>query len=126
MVVYGVALLALCYLVGVLSGQLLGQLLGINANVGGVGIAMLLLLGMTGWLRGKDLLPLVTASGIGFWSAMYIPIVIAMAAKQNVLGALTGGWMAIIAGTAAVLASFALIPLLTKWSRSRGDAEAGQ
>jgi malonate transporter MadL subunit len=45
---------------------------------------------------------------------MYIPIVVAMAAKQNVLAALSGGWMAIVAGTAAVAVSFAVIPLLDR------------
>ena len=121
MVVYGVALLALCYLVGVVLGDLLGLLLGIDANVGGVGIAMLLLLVLTGVMEKRLTLPPITASGITFWSAMYIPIVIAMAAKQNVLGALSGGWMAIIAGTAAVLASFALIPLLSKFAGGHED-----
>ncbi len=44
MVVYGVALLSFCMLAGVFLGQLLGYLLGIDANVGGIGIAMLLLI----------------------------------------------------------------------------------
>lgn len=116
MVVYGVALLALCYLVGLMAGELLGALVGVNANIGGVGIAMLLLIGLTSLSHKKVELAPSTASGISFWSAMYIPIVIAMAARQNVLGALDGGWMAIIAGTTAVLASFALIPVLSRWS----------
>ena len=124
MVVYGVALLAFCYLVGVILGDLLGVLVGVDANVGGVGIAMLLLLVLTSVLDKRVSLPPITASGITFWSAMYIPIVIAMAAKQNVLGALSGGWMAIIAGTAAVLASFALIPVLSKFARrDAGEVE---
>ena len=44
MVVYGVALLSFCMLAGVFLGRLLGYLLGIDANVGGIGIAMLLLI----------------------------------------------------------------------------------
>ena len=32
----------------------------------------------------------------------------------NVLGALSGGWMAIIAGAAAVAASFLMIPVLAR------------
>ena len=44
MVVYGVALLAFCMLVGVFLGDLLGKLIGVDANVGGIGIAMLLLI----------------------------------------------------------------------------------
>ncbi len=118
MIVYGVALLGFCMLVGLVVGDLLGRMIGVQANVGGVGIAMLLLmvLGNLGSERFRLAGP--TASGIGFWSAMYIPIVVAMAAKQNVIGALDGGAMAIVAGVAAVAASFALVPVL---SRLAGD-----
>lgn len=45
---------------------------------------------------------------------MYIPIVVAMAARQNVVEALSGGWLAISAGGAAVAASFVLVPLLRR------------
>ncbi|NOX52585.1 MAG: malonate transporter subunit MadL [Gammaproteobacteria bacterium] len=114
MVIYGVALLSLCYLCGVVLGDLLGRLIGVNANVGGVGIAMLLLLVISNTTSIKLNLNASTTTGITFWSAMYIPIVIAMAAKQNVFAAMSSGWMAIIAGVAAVVASFALIPLLSK------------
>ena len=114
MVVYGVALLAVCYLLGVVLGELLGRLIGVDANVGGVGIAMLLLIWISSNSTQHFNLKPITESGITFWSAMYIPIVIAMAAKQNVLGAISGGWMAIVAGSLAVIASFALIPLLSK------------
>lgn len=59
MIIYGVAFLAFCTLVGIWVGELLGKLIGVPANVGGVGIAMLLLIGLgsylnkTGWLKGK-------------------------------------------------------------------------
>ena len=42
MPLYGTALLAGCHLTGILLGELLGRVLGVQANVGGVGIAMLL------------------------------------------------------------------------------------
>lgn len=117
MVVYGVALLAACYLIGVIAGDALGALIGVQANVGGVGIAMLLLLLVSNSTSVKLQLGEVSASGITFWSAMYIPIVIAMAAKQNVVAAVSSGWMAVIAGTLAVLVSFALIPVLSRLGR---------
>ena len=60
----------------------------------------------------------MTQGGITFWSAMYIPIVVAMASNQNVSGAINGGWMAFTAGSLAVLASFSVIPLLTKLAGS--------
>lgn len=114
MVIYGVSLLAICMLMGSISGVLIGRLLGIDANVGGVGISMLLLLFITNFSPSKYKMRSITEGGITFWSAMYIPIVVAMAANQNVLAAIDGGWMAFTAGSAAVLASFAAIPLLTK------------
>ena len=82
MVIYGTALLAFCMLVGLMVGQLLGDLLGVGKNVGGVGIAMLLLIVMSDWLRRRDRLPVPTQQGVLFWSAIYIPIVVAMAATR--------------------------------------------
>ena len=118
MVIYGVGLLAACMLVGVILGDLLGQLIGVQANVGGVGIAMLLLLWATNASRLKPLFAPPSASGITFWSAMYIPIVVAMAAKQNVLAAVSSG---LLAGVAAVVVSFAMIPLLSRLGRQNHD-----
>ncbi|MEM7218519.1 MAG: malonate transporter subunit MadL [Pseudomonadota bacterium] len=112
MIVYGVALLGISLLVGLVGGELLGRLLGVDANVGGVGISMLLLLWLTSRADARLQLAPPTQAGISFWSAMYIPIVVAMAAKQNVVAALSGGWMALLAGALAVAASFACIPLL--------------
>jgi len=114
MVIYGVALLAFCFISGLFLGELLGRLLGIEANLGGVGIAMLLLIGLSAYLKKKILLPPITEKGITFWSAIYIPIVVAMAAKQNVFSALDTGGVALVAGFLAVFISFLLIPFLTK------------
>jgi malonate transporter MadL subunit len=116
MVIYGVALLSFCMLVGVFVGDLLGKLIGVQANVGGVGIAMLLLIFLTSLKSHRLQLGTPSQSGIHFWSAMYIPIVVAMAAKQNVIAALSSGWMAIIAGIAAVVASFLLIPVIARFA----------
>jgi len=117
MIIYGVALLAACMLIGVFVGDVLGQLIGVQANVGGVGIAMLLLLVVSNLHDHGLKLDVPTEMGINFWSAMYIPIVVAMAAKQNVIAAISSGWMAIIAGVAAVVASFALIPVIARIGR---------
>ncbi len=115
MVIYGVALLSFCMLVGVFAGDILGDLIGVQANVGGVGIAMLLLIILSNLSHSKFSLGDPTEKGIGFWSAMYIPIVVAMAAKQNVIAAVSSGWMAIVAGVAAVVVSFAMIPVLSRF-----------
>ena len=114
MVIYGVALLSFCMLVGVFVGDVLGDLIGVQANVGGVGIAMLLLIYLSNLSAERWHLKAITESGVHFWSAMYIPIVVAMAAKQNVIAAISSGWMAIIAGVAAVAASFAILPVLAR------------
>lgn len=114
MVIYGVALLAFCYLTGVFLGDVLGAMLGVKANVGGVGFAMLLLIILSnkgidsGWLDKKS------QEGIAFWSAMYIPIVVAMSSIQNVVAALSGGVVAILGGILGVALGFAFIPILSR------------
>ncbi len=119
MVIYGVALLSVCMLVGVYLGDVLGDAIGVQANVGGVGIAMLLLIVLSNLSHQKFHIGQATERGIGFWSAMYIPIVVAMAAKQNVIAAVSSGWLAITAGVAAVVVSFAFIPLLDRIQSDR-------
>ena len=116
MLIYGVALLSICLVTGMLFGELLGALLGVESNVGGVGIAMLLLL----LVLGSNMKPFKAiveghpGAGIKFWSAMYIPIVVAMAAKQNVVAAFEGGILAVAVGISAVLVSFALVPVISR------------
>lgn len=117
MTIYGVALLALCSLVGLVVGEALGFLLGVKANVGGVGFAMILLISLTDWMRRRGHFQPLSASGVIFWSGMYLPIVIAMAAQQNVLGAVKGGPLAFLAGASGVVLSFALIPVIARIGR---------
>jgi malonate transporter MadL subunit len=114
MVIYGVALLSICMLVGVFLGDLLGGLVGVSANVGGVGIGMLLLVLLVDKLRKKNRLNEQSQEGLQFWSSIYIPVVVAMASQQNVVAALDGGPLALLAGLFATVVSFALVPLLTK------------
>lgn len=117
MKIYGVAILAACFLIGKLIGDLLGLLLDIDGNVGGVGFAMALLIFInTRW--SKELKASTsTAEGILFWSAMYIPIVVAMSATLNARAALSGGWVAVIAGIGGTLACFMLVPVLSRIGR---------
>lgn len=125
MIIYGVALLSGCLLIGMLTGEVLGEVLGVSANVGGVGIAMLLLVLLSSSKRFKSLTSGAAGSGIEFWSAMYIPIVVAMAAKQNVAAAVDGGALALVAGVAAVVVSFALVPMLSRIGKSDAAKNAG-
>lgn len=120
MIITGVAVLAGCFLVGMLIGEFLGLLMGVDANVGGVGFAMVLLVLVTHRMRRAGMLPSATEQGVFFWSAMYIPIVVAMAATQNVVSAVAGGPMALLVGLAALVAGAALVPVL---ARIGGQAE---
>ena len=123
MAIYGTALLSICLLAGIFLGNLLGIVVGVNANVGGVGIAMLLLILGAERLQKSGQLKPPSEKGILFWSAIYIPIVVAMAASQNVLAAVKGGPVAILAGTLAVIFCFALVPLISRLGRS--DSKPG-
>lgn len=120
MIITGVAVLAGCFLVGMLIGEFLGLVMGVDANVGGVGFAMVLLVLVTHRMRRAGMLPSATEQGVFFWSAMYIPIVVAMAATQNVVSAVAGGPMALLVGLAALVAGAALVPVL---ARIGGQAE---
>ena len=119
MIVYGVALLSGCLILGMLIGESIGITLNVDANVGGVGIAMLFLVLASNSKRCKALTEGAAGSGIQFWSAMYIPIVVAMAARQDVAGATEGGILAVVAGVAAVAVSFALVPVLSKIGKTK-------
>lgn len=117
MKIYGVALLCGCFLAGKFLGLLLGELIGIPGDIGGVGFAMFLLMLLSLYLRKKGGFSNTTESGIAFWSAMYIPIIVAMAATLNVHAAFGGGWVAILAGLAATIAGYLLVPLLSRIGR---------
>lgn len=116
MKIYGVALLAACYLAGQLLGSYLGQWLGIGGNVGGVGFGMLLLIFFNSKLKGTALFVDRTRDGILFWTSMYIPVIVAMSASQNVKAALSGGWVAVLAGILATCVCYLLVPAISKLS----------
>jgi malonate transporter MadL subunit len=96
MIIYGTALLAACHLLGIFLGDLLGHALGVKTNVGGVGIAMLLLIFARLYMHKRDILPKLTELGVEYWGAMYIPVVVAMAAQQDTVAALRGGPVAVL------------------------------
>jgi len=116
MTIYGVGLLAGCFIAGQLFGELLGKLLNIDANVGGVGFAMLLFIVLKEWLLRKHLhlSASINSQGVTFWDAMYIPIIVAMSATQNVKAGLSSGHVAIVVGIIPVLCLIMLVPVLSK------------
>lgn len=119
MVIYGTAILAACMFVGTLLGDVIGGLLGISANVGGVGFSMLLLVILTNSKWVQSHMTEKVSQGILFWQNMYIPMVIAMSATQNVVGALSGGLAAGLAGLGAIALGFALLPVISRFSHSQ-------
>lgn len=114
MIIYGLAILSFSYLVGQWLGELLGKIMGINSNVGGVGFAMLILILLkevferNGWWKPESIM------GIDFWNKMYIPVVIAMAASLNVKSAISSGNLAILVGIIPVALGFIFFPFLIK------------
>jgi malonate transporter MadL subunit len=116
MLIYGTAILAIAHLLGDFLGKALGMAIGVDANVGGVAIAMILLIFFKELLIKKGLLPQTTQMGVLYWSGMYIPIVVAMSAGQNVVAALSGGMVGVIVSVVALAATVLVIRALNKMS----------
>lgn len=123
--IYSLTTLAVCMLLGKYIGTLLGTLVGINADVGGVGFAIILLLFVTN----SKLFPFTKqqefVQGMNFWKKMYIPVVVAMAASQNVYRILTSGIVAIVAGGAAVAVPFLFLFLIHKLGQRKLHTKNG-
>ena len=115
MEIYGLGLVALCMFIGSFFGTLIGKLIGTGGNVGGVGIAMLLLILISNFYEsnGKSFSE-KTQNGILLLSALYIPIVVAMSAIQNVVSAFQGGLVAFLAGAIPTVGVLFLVPFITK------------
>lgn len=123
MKIYGVALLVFCFLIGKYLGGLLAELIGISGDVGGVGFAMILLMFANGFLKRFDWYEVQTKSGVLFWSSMYIPVIVAMAATRNVNAAVSGGWTALVVGVVVTLIAFLLVPVLSKIGTTKEAAD---
>lgn len=123
MIILGTALLAVCHLLGIFLGDLLGQALGVKTNVGGVGIAMLLLIFARLYMQKRDILPKLTELGVEYWGAMYIPVVVAMAAQQDMVSALRGGPVAVLSAMAAVAVCACVIALINRTERTPVETE---
>ena len=119
MEIYGLGIVAGCMYVGSLIGYTIGKSLGISGNVGGVGFAMLILVLVSNYVEEKHGgFSERTQKGIFLLSALYIPIVIAMAARQNVVAAFSGGAVAFLAGGIATIASMFLVPIIGKLGKN--------
>ena len=114
MTISGVALLAICTLLGAFLGDWLGALLGVKANVGGVGIAMVMLIAARGWLIRTGRLNPGLKLGVQFWGALYIPIVVAMASTQNVVSAVKSGPLVLVAAVGTVVICFMAVAVFSR------------
>ena len=122
MTIFGVAVLAVCTLLGALLGDLLGMALHVKSNVGGVGIAMILLILARVWLQRRGWLSHPFKLGIEFWASLYIPIVVAMASIQNVAGAVRGGPVVVTAALGSVLLCWGVMALIGRTGGPEPDA----
>ena len=86
---------------------------------------MLLIILVNDWFTKKGYMDKLTESGIQFWNQLYIPIVVAMAATQNVKVAVSSGMIAIVAGIVPVLLCGATIPLLAKLTKPKAIGQHG-
>ena len=118
MKIYGVALLAFCFLLGKLIGNYLGVLIGLQSDVG---FAMLLLMVSYTYFKKKGIVKEMTSQGILFWSSMYLPIIVAMAATQNVKAAVSQGPIAVVIGVVVTITGFLLVPLISKIGQSKNQ-----
>ena len=121
MKIYGVALLAFCFLFGKLLGNYLGVWIGLKSDVGGVGFAMFFLMISYSYFKKKGIVKELTTKGIVFWSSMYIPIIVAMAATQNVKAAVSQGPIAVVIGVLVTLTGFLLVPLISKIGQTKNE-----
>ena len=122
--IYGVATLAACMIIGTLIGTVFGELIGAGTEIGGVGFAMLLLIFVTNCKKFTFTQKPAFIQGISFWKAMFIPVVIAMTATQNVFNMLSSSVVAIMAGIAAVSFSYLMLFVLHKMGQKKaGDPE---
>lgn len=88
--------------------------------MGGVAFAMVFIILLNERMKKNGTMTPDTEKGILFWSAMYIPVVVAMSSIQNVKAALSGGWVAAIVGLIGTASCFLLVPFISRiGARSR-------
>ena len=122
MTIFGVALLAACTLAGAFLGDLLGMALHVKSYVGGVCIALILLLAARACLTWRGGLSHPFTLGVEFWAALYIPIVVAMASIQNVAGAVRGGPVVVTAAAGSVLLCWGVMAVIARTGGKADDA----
>jgi malonate transporter MadL subunit len=75
------------------------------------------------YMAKKDILPKLTELGVEYWGAMYIPVVVAMAAQQDVVAALRGGPVALLSAVGAAALCACVIAFINRTERPVVAAE---
>ena len=94
------------------------------AVIGGVGIAMILLILARAALQKRGALSHPLKLGVEFWASLYIPIVVAMASTQNVAGAIKGGPVVVTAALGSVLLCWLAMAVIGRLGQADSEAVA--
>ena len=121
--IYGVAVLAACTILGKIAGSILGFELGTGSDLGGVGFGMLLLLYVTNSKRFEPIRTETFSRAINFCRSLFIPVVVAMTASQDVAGAMSCGAVAILSGLIPVLVAFVVLAIVSRLMKEHSGKE---
>jgi len=125
--IYGFGLVAVFMYIGMFVGRILGHIMGVDGDIGGVGFAVIVMVAFISWKekRGKPLSE-KTGKGIAFLGTLYIPVVVALSANQNVVVALESGLVPILAGILATVAAMLLVPVMSRLGGKKGTEKLGE
>ena len=73
------------------------------------------------WLHKYGRFCATSESGVNYWGAIYIPVVVAMAMQQNVVAALHGGPMALLAAAASVVVCGCFISFINRAEKPHSE-----
>jgi len=115
-IIFGFGVVSFFYILGKFIGMNIGALIGVG-DVGGVAFAMLgvVILSCTKFWKFK--VDEKIKNGLVIASDLYLPIIVAMVFKTNIMGAFKVGPLAILAGLAAIVTGLLLVNLVAKIGR---------
>jgi malonate transporter MadL subunit len=76
-------------------------------------------------MQSRNVMPRLTEVGVEYWGAMYIPVVVAMAAQQDVVAALRGGPVALLAAISSVALCACVISLINRFEAPESEQHDG-
>jgi len=121
--IFGFAIVSACYLLGKWIGMNLGAAVGVG-DIGGVAFGMLFLVLLTNLKFWSEKIDERIKNGVAIASALYLPVIVAMVYKTNVIGAFQAGPVALVAGFLALTTGLLLVNQVAKIGpRPRGQGE---